>query len=124
MYPWGPGIITKGWKLGLVLAGLRPVWVRPELDAVTGLPGAVPVAAVEAALAAHPGACGVVLGDPSYTGTRSDIAAHGGSAGAAMELTFAPWWRRAAVSVWETAWVIVRRAASLARFACSTSGPG
>jgi len=69
--------------LGIVFAGLRPVWVRPELDAVTGLPGAVPVAAVEAALAAHPGACGVVLGDPSYVGTRSDIAAHAAAAHAA-----------------------------------------
>jgi lysine decarboxylase len=69
--------------LGIVLAGLRPVWVRPELDAVTGLPGAVPVAAVEAALAAHPGACGVVLGDPSYLGTRSDVAAHAAAAHAA-----------------------------------------
>jgi lysine decarboxylase len=69
--------------LGLVLAGLRPVWVRPDVDAVTGLPGAVPVAAVEAALAAHPDACGVVLGDPSYIGTRSDIAAHAAAAHAA-----------------------------------------
>jgi arginine decarboxylase len=51
--------------------------------AATGLPGAVPVAAVEAALAAHPGACGVVLGDPSYVGTRSDIAAHAAAAHAA-----------------------------------------
>ncbi len=69
--------------LGIVLAGLRPVWVRPELDAATGLPGAVPVAAVEAALAAHPGACGVVLGDPSYIGTCSDVAAHAAAAHAA-----------------------------------------
>ena len=69
--------------LGIVLAGLRPVWVRPELDAATGLPGAVPVAAVEAALAAHPGACGVVLGDPSYIGTRSDVTAHAAAAHAA-----------------------------------------
>ena len=69
--------------LGIVLAGLRPVWVRPGLDAATGLPGAVPVAAVEAALAAHPSACGVVLGDPSYVGTRSDIAAHAAAAHAA-----------------------------------------
>jgi arginine decarboxylase len=69
--------------VGLVLAGLRPVWVRPELDTASGLPAAVPVAAVEAALAAHPGACGVVLGDPSYTGTRSDIAAHAAAAHAA-----------------------------------------
>jgi lysine decarboxylase len=69
--------------LGIVLAGLRPVWVRPELDPGTGLPGAVPVAAVKAALAAHPGACGVVLGDPSYIGTRSDMAAHAAAAHAA-----------------------------------------
>jgi len=69
--------------LGLVMAGLRPVWVRPEIDAVTGLPGAVPVTAVQAALAAHPGACGVVLGDPSYAGTRSDVAAHAAAAHAA-----------------------------------------
>ena len=69
--------------LGVVLAGLRPVWVRPGLDAATGLPGAVPVAAVAAALAAHPGACGVVLGDPSYVGTRSDIAGHAAAAHAA-----------------------------------------
>ncbi len=29
--------------LGLVLAGLRPVWVRPEVDPASGLPGAVAV---------------------------------------------------------------------------------
>jgi len=60
--------------LGLVLAGLRPVWVRPGLDAATGLPTAVPVAAVAAALAAHPRARAVFLGDPSYVGTTG--AAH------------------------------------------------
>ncbi|HEX5294553.1 MAG TPA: hypothetical protein VFX25_37250, partial [Streptosporangiaceae bacterium] len=38
--------------LGLVLAGLRPVWVRPEIDARSGLPGPVAVATVRAALAA------------------------------------------------------------------------
>jgi arginine decarboxylase len=60
--------------LGLVLAGLRPVWVRPEIDPATGLPAAVSVAAVRAALAAHPDACGVFLGDPSYVGTTGDLA--------------------------------------------------
>lgn len=68
--------------LGIVFAGLRPVWVRPEIDEATGLPGAVPVGAVRAALAAHPDACGVLIGDPSYVGTLSDIA---GLAGAAHE---------------------------------------
>jgi len=62
--------------LGLVLAGLHPVWVRPSVDPATGLPGAVPVSSVAAALAAHPDACGVILGDPSYVGTTGDVAGH------------------------------------------------
>jgi arginine decarboxylase len=62
--------------LGLVLAGLRPVWVLPDQDPATGLPGAVAVAAVRAALAAHPSACAVFLGDPSYVGTTGDLAGH------------------------------------------------
>jgi arginine decarboxylase len=68
--------------LGLVLAGLRPVWVRPDIDARSGLPGPVSVATVRAALAAHPGACAVFLGDPSYVGTTGDLA---GQAAAAHE---------------------------------------
>ena len=36
--------------LGLVLAGLRPVWVLPERDPATGLPAAVAVETVRAAL--------------------------------------------------------------------------
>jgi len=60
--------------LGLVLAGLRPVWVRPAVDPSSGLPGAVSVEAVRAALAAHPGACAVYLGEPSYVGTIGDLA--------------------------------------------------
>src|SRR6201982_1168076 len=62
--------------LGLVMAGLRPVWVRPEIDPGTGLPGAVAVQTVRDALAAHPDACGVILGDPSYVGTTGDLAGH------------------------------------------------
>ena len=62
--------------LGLVLAGLRPVWVRPEVDPASGLPGPVAVETVRAALAAYPGACGVFLGDPSYVGTIGDLAGH------------------------------------------------
>ena len=66
--------------LGLVLAGLRPVWVRPDLDPRSGLPAAVPVQAVRDALAAHPAACGVILGDPSYVGTTGDLAGHASAA--------------------------------------------
>ena len=66
--------------LGLVLAGLRPVWVRPEVDPVSGLPGPVAVETVQAALRAHPGACGVFLGEPSYVGTIGDLAGHAAAA--------------------------------------------
>src|SRR6266566_714477 len=66
--------------LGLVLAGLRPVWVLPERDPGTGLPGAVAVRTVRDALAAHPGACAVFLGDPSYVGTTGDLAGHADAA--------------------------------------------
>jgi arginine decarboxylase len=66
--------------LGLVLAGLRPVWVLPDVDPATGLPGAVPVATVRAALARHPGACAVFLGDPSYVGATGDLTAHAAAA--------------------------------------------
>jgi arginine decarboxylase len=59
--------------IGLVLAGLEPVWVHPQIDAGTGLPTSVPVAAVEQALADHPDACAVILGDPSYLGTIGDL---------------------------------------------------
>ncbi len=69
--------------LGLVLAGLRPVWVRPEIDQRSGLPAGVAVPAVAAALAAHPAACAVFLGDPTYVGTISDLAGHAAVAHAA-----------------------------------------
>jgi arginine decarboxylase len=66
--------------LGIVLAGLEPVWVLPEVDPATGLPGPVPVAAVQDALARHPDACAVFLGDPSYVGTTGDLAGHAAAA--------------------------------------------
>ncbi len=73
-------ILHRSLLLGLVLAGLRPVWVRPEVDQVTGLPAAVAVETVRAALAAHPGACGVFLGEPTYVGTVGDLAGHAAAA--------------------------------------------
>ena len=69
--------------LGLVLAGLRPVWVRPEINAASGLPAGVAVSTVRDALAAHPGACAVFLGEPSYVGTISDLPGHAAVAHAA-----------------------------------------
>jgi arginine decarboxylase len=82
--PGQPIVVTRALHrsllLGIVLAGLDPVWVLPEVDPATGLPGPVPVAAVEAALAAHPDACAVFLGDPSYVGTTGDLAGHAAAA--------------------------------------------
>jgi arginine decarboxylase len=69
--------------LGLVLAGLRPVWVLPERDPGSGLPGPVAVSTVRSALADHPRACAVFLGDPSYVGTTGDLAGHADAAHAA-----------------------------------------
>src|SRR3954462_3204 len=62
--------------LGLVLAGLPPVWGPPAVDPSPALPLGVPVAAVEQALADHPAAVAVFLGDPSYVGTVGDLRGH------------------------------------------------
>ena len=61
--------------LGLVLADLRPVWVHPPIDDRLGIPLGVAPAAVAAALAEHPKARAVFIGDPSYAGTTSDTPA-------------------------------------------------
>jgi arginine decarboxylase len=61
---------------GLILAGLRPVWVYPDVDPEHGLPVGVPVTDVAKALAVHPDACAVLLGDPSYVGTVADVAGY------------------------------------------------
>ncbi len=61
--------------LGLVLARLEPVWVRPAVDPTDGLPRGIPAASVARALAACPEARAVFVGDPSYVGTLSDVAA-------------------------------------------------
>jgi arginine decarboxylase len=60
--------------LGLVLAGLVPVWVRSEVDPATGLPIGVAPGTVRRALEEHPDARAVLIGDPSYVGTVGDVA--------------------------------------------------
>jgi lysine decarboxylase len=62
--------------LGLVLAGLEPVWVEPQVSPTTGLALGYEPEAVASALRAHPRARAVFLTDPSYVGTCSDLAAH------------------------------------------------
>lgn len=59
--------------LGLVLAGLEPVWLRPEVDPVRGVPLGVTAAALEEAFAQAPDAKAVFVGDPSYVGTLADL---------------------------------------------------
>src|SRR5262249_26445991 len=61
--------------LGLVLAGLTPVWLQPDIDADTGVPLGIAVDDVRAAVVAHPDAAAMLLVEPGYLGTRSDLAA-------------------------------------------------
>jgi lysine decarboxylase len=62
--------------LGLVLAGLTPVWVQPEVDATTGLPTGVAPERVAATLRLHGDVAAVFLVEPSYVGTFSDLHEH------------------------------------------------
>ncbi|HKT01208.1 MAG TPA: aminotransferase class V-fold PLP-dependent enzyme, partial [Rugosimonospora sp.] len=61
--------------LGLVLAGLTPVWLPATVDGRFGIPREVALPALRAALAAHPAARAVFLVEPSYLGTVSDLPA-------------------------------------------------
>jgi arginine decarboxylase len=65
--------LHRSMLLGLVLAGLEPVWVRPEVEAGSGLPLGVTPAALEAALESAPDARAAFVGDPSYVGTVGDV---------------------------------------------------
>jgi arginine decarboxylase len=67
--------LHKSVLAGLVLSGLEPVWVRPDVDPATGLPLALPPDRVAAALGEAPDACGVFLVEPSFVGVLSDVAA-------------------------------------------------
>ena len=60
---------------GLVLSGLEPIWVRPDVDPATGVPLALPTERVAEALARAPAACGVFLVEPSFVGVLSDVGA-------------------------------------------------
>ena len=66
--------LHRSMLLGLVLAGLEPVWLQPDLDPATGLPVGVSPAAVEEGFLRAPDAVAVLVGDPSYVGTVGDVA--------------------------------------------------
>jgi lysine decarboxylase len=66
--------LHRSMLLGLVLAGLTPVWVRPDVDPATGLPAGISPSVVAGALASAPDARAVLVADPSYVGTVGDVA--------------------------------------------------
>ena len=55
----------------LVLAGLEPIWMSPEIDAATGVPTGIGIAELDRALKERPIA--VLLTEPGYLGTISDL---------------------------------------------------
>jgi len=65
--------LHKSVLVGLVYAGVTPIWVRPEINPATGLPEYLPSSRLEAVLKAHPDAKAVLIGEPSYVGTMSNI---------------------------------------------------
>lgn len=66
--------LHRSMLLGLVLAGLTPVWVSPEVDVATGLPLGVAPETVDHALRDELDVRAVLVGDPSYVGTVGDVA--------------------------------------------------
>jgi lysine decarboxylase len=57
----------------LVLAGLEPVWLTPEIDQASGFPIGIPLAELERVVDQKPIA--IFLTEPGYLGTLSDIPA-------------------------------------------------
>ena len=60
--------------LGMVLADLEPCWLPTTIDTATGMPLGVAVEDVESTLAANPDARAVLITEPDYLGTLSDVA--------------------------------------------------
>ena len=57
----------------LVLAGLEPLWLTPDIDSASGVPIGIPVSELERVLPEKPIA--LLLTEPGYLGTLSDITA-------------------------------------------------
>jgi lysine decarboxylase len=55
----------------LVIAGLEPIWMSPEIDLATGVPIGIALPELEKALTQNPIA--VLLTEPGYLGTLSDL---------------------------------------------------
>lgn len=61
--------------LGLVFAGLTPVWLPAEIDATLGVPRGLSLPGLRQALAEHPEAVAVLCVEPGYLGAISDLPA-------------------------------------------------
>jgi lysine decarboxylase len=57
----------------LVLTGLEPIWLTPDIDEATGVPTGIPVSELERVLAQKPIA--LLLTEPGYLGTISELPA-------------------------------------------------
>ena len=57
----------------LVLTGLEPIWLTPEIDTATGVPLGIPLSELERVLDQKPVA--LLLTEPGYLGTLSDLPA-------------------------------------------------
>jgi lysine decarboxylase len=65
--------LHKSVAVGLVYAGVTPIWVKPTINPATGLPEYLPSKTLRKALEEHPDAKAVLIGEPSYVGTMSNI---------------------------------------------------
>jgi arginine decarboxylase len=58
---------------GLIISGLRPTFVAPELDPELGIAHCLTPEALDGALAATPGAAGAIVVSPTYFGAVGDV---------------------------------------------------
>lgn len=58
---------------GMMIAGVSPVYIKPQFNGCFGIPGAVEPNRVKEALEQNPGAAGVLVTSPTYHGICSDI---------------------------------------------------
>lgn len=69
-----PRTLHRSLLLGLVLAGLDPVWLPTRLSVATGLPLGPAAADVASVLTENPDVVAVFVGDPSYVGSVGELA--------------------------------------------------
>lgn len=68
-----PRTLHRSLLLGLVLAGLEPVWLPTRVDPSSGLPLGSRSSDVEQCLRDHPDVVAVFVGDPTYVGTVGEL---------------------------------------------------